>query len=84
MTKPTLQVMVRSREGVKYQGPANFVSGINARGLFDILPMHSNFISTISQKLWLEKPEGERVEFNVDNGVIHVSNNQVLAYLSIR
>jgi F0F1-type ATP synthase epsilon subunit len=80
----TLSVIIRSREGIKFEGEATTLSGINQRGTFDVLPQHANFICTIVKKLWLQEPNGKRQEYNVENGVLHVSDNKVLVYLGIK
>lgn len=79
-----LNVLIRARDGVKYQGEALTVSSINAKGTFDVLPSHANFICTIEKKVWLQTPKGERQEFNVENGVLHVASDKVVVYLGIK
>lgn len=79
-----LSVLIRARDGIKYQGEALTLSSINPRGTFDILPSHANFICTIEKKVWLQTPSGERQEFNIENGVLHVASNKVVVYLGIK
>jgi len=78
-----LNVMIRARDGIKYQGEALTVSSINPKGTFDILPSHANFICTIEKKVSVQPPNGQRQEFNVENGVLHVTDNKVVVYLGI-
>lgn len=80
----TLNVVIRARDGIKFSGEALSVSSINPKGTFDILPSHANFICTIEKKIWIQTRDGGRQEFNVDNGVLHVSENKVVVYLGIK
>lgn len=80
----SLNVLIRARDGIKYQGEATTISSINARGVFDVLPSHANFICTIEKKVWLQTLQGERQEFNVENGVLHVASDRVVVYLGIK
>lgn len=79
-----LSVVIRARDGVKYEGEATAVTSINQRGTFDVLPEHANFICTIEKKLWVNQPDGKRTEYNVENGVLHVADNKVVVYLGIK
>lgn len=79
-----LNVMIRARDGIKFQGEATAVTSINGRGTFDVLPQHANFICTIEKKVWIQTQDGKRQEFNVDNGVLYVASNEVLVYLGIK
>ncbi len=79
-----LNVTIRARDGIKYQGQATTLTSFNAKGTFDVLSEHANFICTISHKLSLQMPDGQLQDFNVDNGVLHVSADTVTVYLDIK
>jgi F0F1-type ATP synthase epsilon subunit len=79
-----LQVIIRARDGIKFQGEAIAVTSINPRGTFDVLSTHSNFICTIEKKVWVQTADNKRQEFNVENGVLHVASNKVVVYLGIK
>lgn len=78
-----LNVLVRDREGIKFEGEASSVSSINTAGLFDILHEHANFISLIKKRLSIIEASGKKTEFNVDSGVIQVLNDKVNVYLGL-
>jgi F0F1-type ATP synthase epsilon subunit len=80
----TLNVVIRARDGIKFEGEATSVSSVNPTGTFDILPSHANFICTIEKKIWLQTTQGERKEFNVENGVLHVTGDKVVVFLGIK
>ena len=79
-----LKVVVRARDGIRFEGEVTSVSSINTKGQFDVLPSHANFICTIEKKLWWQPVTGPRQELNLENGVLHVANNKVDIYLGIK
>lgn len=78
-----LFVIVRDREGVLFEGEAEAVSSVNAAGPFDILPLHANFISIISQTLTLHVRGGVTRELPIRTGVLIVRENKVEVYIGI-
>jgi F0F1-type ATP synthase epsilon subunit len=81
--KESLQVEVRSRQGLIYEGELEAVTSYNTVGPFDVLPRHSNFISMINKKLILRQHDGRTDEITLDNGVMMVEENKVYIFLGI-
>lgn len=79
----TLHVFIRNRDSVMFQGDVVSISTRNEKGIFDILPLHSNFISLVEQKLILQKIDGQKQEFFVSNGILRVSENRVEVYIGV-
>ena len=79
-----LNVTIRARDGIKFAGQATAVTSMNPRGTFDVLPRHANFICPIEKKLRVQTPDGKWQEFNVENGVLHVTDNNLVVYLGIK
>lgn len=79
-----ISVKVYDRTGVVFDGDVRGMSGYNAKGLFDVLPVHSNFISVLRKKLILHKTDGSKQEINVDSGVIRILTGKAEAYIGIR
>jgi F0F1-type ATP synthase epsilon subunit len=75
-----LDVSVRNPEELLFQGEASSVTTYNEKGLFDVLPIHENFISIIKDKVIVRGKAGER-EFPVVKGVIKVEENAVDVFL---
>ena len=75
-----MTVEIDSPEKQIWQGTALSVTSENSAGLFDILPMHANFITIIEKKPIKIKTAGKIEEFNFDNAIIYVSKNKVLIY----
>jgi F0F1-type ATP synthase epsilon subunit len=78
-----LQVQVRSRQGLVFEGDLYAVSSYNTAGLFDVLPQHTNFISMIQKKVILRQMDGRTDEIGVENGVMMVENNRVMVFLGV-
>lgn len=81
--KGSLQVEVRSRQGLIFEGELEAITSYNSVGTFDVLPEHSNFISMISRKLILRQRDGRTDEITLDNGVMMVEENKVYIFLGI-
>lgn len=83
-----LDIEIRSKRGLLFAGKADAVSSKNEAGQFDILPLHSNFITLIDETIVIHKrtfggEEMMRDEFPVRRGVIRVAENKVKIFLSL-
>ncbi|MCR4325172.1 MAG: hypothetical protein NUV69_05830 [Candidatus Curtissbacteria bacterium] len=76
-----LKVKIVSASGPLYDGKATAVSGFNKVGPFDILPMHENFISLISDKVIVH--DGDDLEFKFERGLLEVTGNVVSVFVGI-
>ncbi|OGD09805.1 hypothetical protein A2397_00470 [Candidatus Amesbacteria bacterium RIFOXYB1_FULL_44_23] len=83
MAKLALQVEVRSRQGLMFEGELFALSSFNKTGPFDVLPTHTNFITMIKDKLTLRRQDGRTEEINVADGVMMVEGNKVKVFLGI-
>lgn len=79
-----MQVVIRDRKGVVWEGGATAVSSINSVGPFDVLASHANFISIIKNRIVVTKSDKSKQEFNVDSGVMQVRENKVMVYLGVK
>lgn len=78
-----LSVLVRDRSGVLFEGKAEAVSSVNDKGPFDVLPLHTNFISLITESLTIHIKEAVAREMEIPGGVLIVKENKVEVYLGI-
>lgn len=78
-----VDLTVRSKEGIVYQGEIASMSSKNAKGKFDVLFLHANFITLIDDVLIIRETSGNKREIEARKGVIRVSKNQVNVYLGI-
>lgn len=78
-----IQLLVRSRENVIFKGEVFSLTSVNEKGVFDILPMHANFISLISTKLIIGEKDGGKKEIRIDNGLLRSRGNNVEVYIGL-
>jgi F0F1-type ATP synthase epsilon subunit len=79
-----LFVRIRDINTITFEGYVKALSSINDRGLFDILPYHTNFISIIKEKIIIHKEDGSHQEIPIDAGVLKQLNNTVQVFLGIK
>ncbi len=79
----TLHVYIRDRDKVILNSDVYTVSGVNEKGVFDILPLHSNFISLIEQHIILTRTDGSKETIKVNNGILRVVENRVEIYVGV-
>ena len=77
-----IHVTIKNREKTVFDQDVTGVSSYNDVGLFDILPMHENFISLIQNKIILHDGTSQK-EFNIDQGVVRVKDNKVEIYIDV-
>lgn len=67
-----------------FEGEAESLSAVNKTGLFDILPLHKNFMTLLVPSTVTVRREGEP-DFNlkVSRGVMHVKADKVTVFLDI-
>lgn len=78
-----LYVTVRDRAGALFEGEAEAVSSHNDKGPFDILPLHTNFISIIHKGVALHLKDKVVKDLSFETGVLKVAENKVEVYLGI-
>lgn len=66
------KVVVYGRQGVIFEGQARALTATNDRGTFDILPMHSRFVSTFQGALTLHLAGKKNQILELQSGVIRV------------
>jgi F0F1-type ATP synthase epsilon subunit len=81
--KALTEVLVITPDRVVYQGKARALSSENRKGKFDVLPFHSNFISIIYKRLVVLDDKGEKREFKIGRGVLHVYQNSIKVFLGV-
>lgn len=79
----TLTVKIYSSEAVVYQGQLKSLTSVNESGKFDVLPLHSNFISIIKDLLILEELSGKTKEIPIKIAVLKVHENAVSVFVGI-
>ncbi len=81
MAKPTLSLLIRTRQDVIFDSEVEAVSSTNAAGDFDILPGHAFFIALIQRFITIHETAGRLKKFEVDQGIMYVREDKVKIYL---
>lgn len=79
----SLEVTIRDRQGLIFGGEAEAVSSVNDKGPFDVLPLHTNFISLIKQEAVLHFKGAVDKPMSLESGVLKVKENKVEIYIGI-
>lgn len=83
LSSTTLHITVINKDGIVTDEDASAVTSYNKIGVFDVLPMHENFISLIKDELIIHKGN-ESKKINIKDGIMKVTDNQVKVYLGIQ
>ncbi len=84
MKEDKLSVIVKSRDGIVFEGKARSVTSNNEKGRFDILPNHANFITIINKELIIERSKAKKEYIDVENGLLKVADNKIEVFLGIK
>ena len=78
-----IHLYIRSKTEKYFQGDVKSVTSVNDSGVFDILPMHANFITLIKDYVILDKgyPSEKKVEFK--SAVASLINDSMDVYVGI-
>lgn len=79
---PTIHVIIKNKESIIYDGQVTAVSSFNDVGLFDVLPLHENFISLVKDRIIIHDNSGQK-EFKINNGLLKVKDDKVDIYLGL-
>lgn len=82
-TKTELIVSVKSKNNVLFSGYAHTVTSKNDRGVFDVLPLHTNFITLINDYIIIDKGLPTEKNFELERGVLYILSNKVDVYVGI-
>lgn len=79
-----LPLIIRDRTGVLFEGDVDAVSSVNGTGPFDVLPLHTNFISIITGAVEL-RLKGQMIKrIALEKGVLAVREGRAEVYLGIQ
>lgn len=78
-----IRVVIRNKEKILFQGDVKAVTSNNDAGKFDVLAMHSNFISLIKDYVLIHKVDGTTEELKLENGLMRVLTDQVEIFIGI-
>lgn len=77
----TISLVIKNKEGVLFEGMARALTSYNERGIFDVLPLHENFISVVRDFIRIYKTDGKVSDMKISTGVLKVLQNKVNIYV---
>lgn len=81
--KQTFPILIRDKERVVYQGQALSLTTWNDKGVFDILPEHSHFVSIIQKQLDIVKSDGKTLSVPIVKAILKVFQGEVRIYMGV-
>ncbi|OGG11420.1 hypothetical protein A2Z00_05545 [Candidatus Gottesmanbacteria bacterium RBG_13_45_10] len=78
-----LHVRINTPEKMLWEGDADSVSSINTQGPFDILPLHTNFVSIVENHPIKIRIGREEKEYTFPHSLIYAHLNKVFVYTNI-
>jgi F0F1-type ATP synthase epsilon subunit len=84
LNNSALNVIVRNKDKILYNGRAFAVTAINDKGPFDVLAKHENFITVIKEKIIIRITPKQKQEIQIENGIVRVYQDKVYIYLNFR
>jgi len=79
-----LLLTVRNREQVLINEEVKSLSSFNDKGVFDVLPEHTNFISLIHRFLAVRRLNGETLQIRLENGIMRVYREKIDVFLGLK
>lgn len=77
----SLFVTVRNRQKIVFDNEARALTSVNAKGLFDILPQHENFVCLVRDRLLIRKKDGAEEEVKLTRGILKAYKNNVHVFI---
>ena len=78
-----IRLSVRNAETVVYDNFCKGVSSVNDKADFDVLPMHSNFISIVKDYVRIHELSGKIRNITISSGVLRVKKDIAEIFLGI-
>ena len=79
-----LLLTVRNREQVLINEEVKSISSFNDKGVFDVLPEHTNFISLIHRFIAIRRLNGETLQIRLENGIMRVYREKIDVFLGLK
>ena len=69
------------KKQLDFQGYIRSISAHNSEGVFDVLPLHENFVTILMGKIVVVDEKGKSLEFEAERALLEASNNLVKVYV---
>ncbi len=84
MNSNSFTLRVIDKDEVIFDGEVKAMSAKNRVGRFDVLPIHSNFISLLDEEVIIHMMDGTTKTIKCNDGVVRVLEGRAEVYLGIR
>ncbi len=84
LSNKELNVLVIHPERVIFEGKVRAITGRNDKGSFDVLPLHTNFVSIIKDKVTIVELNGQKREIPIEEAIMKVYENKVWVFVGIK
>lgn len=81
--RDSIRVIVRNRQEIIVNEEVKAITSFNERGVFDVLPEHSSFISIIKDSLTIHHKNNEKKEMKINQGILKVYENEIHIFLDV-
>lgn len=78
-----LNISIRSRSKVVFDGHVHSLTSINDKGEFDVLPMHANFVTLIKDYIILDKGWETERKLDIRTGLMNTLQDRIDVYLDL-
>ena len=78
-----MTVTLQNRDHIIFEGKVKAITSTNAKGTFDILAEHSNFITILNEYVILHLPDGTGKKISCHEGVLWITKNIVRIIVDI-
>lgn len=83
LSSEIINISVLSPEETLYIGQATALTCHNEDGDFDVLPLHTNFISLIDEYVIIHLPNGEQKKITIGKALMKAIENNITILLNI-
>ena len=77
-----IHLLIKNKDGKILEEDVLAITSTNDSGLFDILPMHENFISLIHEKITIHN-SGESRDIPIDTALLRAQNDEVHIFMGL-
>lgn len=78
-----IDLYVRSRTTNFFKGQVASITSVNQTGIFDVLPMHANFVTLVKDYIILDKDKQTEKKIDFKTAVLSVLNGKVDIYVGV-
>ncbi len=79
----TFHLKIVAKDGVLFEGDIKSLTSYNAKGRFDILAFHANFISIIYKSIRIVDINNNAKEMTIEKALLRNKQNNLEIYLGI-